>query len=246
MIIINNSNNLKELRLKINFLDSEIASLISKRIEIVKKVANIKKETKNFYIAERENNIFKILSQNFPEINKNILKTIFTEIISACRSYEKVFNVGLLENIHSLSAVTKILGSFTNNYFFETINSLKNNYYCLDYALVPLDNNFTMFVENIQDFFIINYFENKNSKFFLIGKTENSQLSNGKISYIVKKKDFENIKGHLSSFIYNFSTLNKNKIYLEIDYLKKEDIFEIKNILTIPYKYLGTFPNNKI
>ena len=241
MIKIN--NNLKFLREKLNVINEEITNLISKRIEIVKQVAVAKKKSKNFYVAERENNILDTLIEAHPEINKDILKTIFIEIMSGCRSYEKVFNVGLLENVYSLTALTKILGSFTNNHYFKTLDSLKDKYYSMDYVIIPLNENFTTFVENIQEIFIINYIEIDNKKFFLMGKKENEKLSTGKICYVLEKENIIILKEKINKFSYSKKEIKEN-VFLEFNYFCKEELKSIEDIFPKEYKYLGTYPNN--
>lgn len=241
MIKIN--NDLKKLRSTLDNINISIASLLAERINIVKEVGNAKNETKNFYVPERENFIFKTLSKKFPEIDKNVLKSVFTEIISGCRSYEKVFNVGLLKDVYSLSALIKILGSFTNNSFFENIDSLKKEYYLLDYIIIPMDNNFTTFTRNIQDNFIVNYSEIGNKKFFLMGKKENINIKKGKIGFLIKNSDLKYILASIKNYTYNEYEIN-DYCFIEINYDDEKYIDEIKNIFNIPHKYLGIYPNN--
>lgn len=242
MIKIN--NDLKKLRLTIDNIDTKIVSLISERIETVKQVGEIKKHKKNFYVPEREKNIFKSLSEEFPHMDKNIIKSIFAEIISGCRSFEKTFDVGVLENTYSLSALRNILGSFTNNYIFENAHALEKKYNSLDYALFSLDVNSISLVEKLQDIFIINYCIYENMRFFLFGKTENSDIVSGKAGFLLKKNNFAKIEDRLYNLSYNIEDFSNEYIFLEIDFNENNSIEEIKNILSVPHKYLGIYPNN--
>ena len=242
MIKIN--NDLKKIRVTLDNINSNIASLLSERIKLVKLVGKIKKQEKNFYVPEREKFIFKNLSEKFPELDKEIIKSLFTQIISGCRSYEKIFEVGLKDDVSSLSALIDILGTFTSNHFFKDIFSLKEKYNSLDYILVNLDDNFLSLVENIEDIFVINYSENKNSKFFLLGKIENSEILSGKIGFLLEKNNFAKIKDRLYNQLYKTYNLSNDYLYLEIDYSEKDNIQSIKDIFSIPHKYMGIYPNN--
>ena len=242
--VIKISDDLKNLRLSLDNINNSIADLISQRIDIVKRVGKIKKQKKNFYVPEREKFIFKTLCEKFPELDKSIIKSLFTEIISGCRSYEKIFEVGLLNDVWSLSALINILGTFTSNHFMNDVSSLKEKYNSLDYVLISLDDNFISLVENLQDIFVINYYEKDERKFFLLGKTENTDILSGKIGFLLEKNNFAKIKDRLYNQLYKVYNISENYIYTEIDYSKQDDIEKIKNILSVPHKYMGIYPDN--
>ena len=242
--VIKISDNLKNLRLSLDNINNSIADLISQRIDIVKRVGKIKKQKKNFYVPEREKFIFKTLCEKFPELDKNIIKSLFTEIISGCRSYEKIFEVGLLNDVWSLSALINILGTFTSNHFMNDVSSLKEKYNSLDYVLISLDDNFVSLVENLQDIFVINYYEKDERKFFLLGKTENTDILSGKIGFLLEKNNFAKIKDRLYNQLYKVYNISENYIYTEIDYSKQDDIEKIKNIFSVSHKYMGIYPDN--
>ncbi len=242
--VIKISDDLKNLRLSLDNINNSIADLISQRIDIVKRVGKIKKQKKNFYVPEREKFIFKTLCEKFPELDKNIIKSLFTEIISGCRSYEKIFEVGLLNDVWSLSALINILGTFTSNHFMNDVSSLKEKYNSLDYVLISLDDNFISLVENLQDIFVINYYEKDERKFFLLGKTENTDILSGKIGFLLEKNNFAKIKDRLYNQLYKVYNISENYIYTEIDYSKQDDIEKIKNIFSVPHKYMGIYPDN--
>lgn len=242
--VIKISDDLKNLRLSLDNINNSIADLISQRIDIVKRVGKIKKQKKNFYVPEREKFIFKTLCEKFPELDKNIIKSLFTEIISGCRSYEKIFEVGLLNDVWSLSALINILGTFTSNHFMNDVSSLKEKYNSLDYVLISLDDNFISLVENLQDIFVINYYEKDERKFFLLGKTENTDILSGKIGFLLEKNNFAKIKDRLYNQLYKVYNISENYIYTEIDYSKQDDIEKIKNIFSVSHKYMGIYPDN--
>ena len=90
--VIKISDDLKNLRLSLDNINNSIADLISQRIDIVKRVGKIKKQKKNFYVPEREKFIFKTLTEKFPELDKEIIKSLFTQIISGCKRKNKTFD----------------------------------------------------------------------------------------------------------------------------------------------------------
>lgn len=242
MIKIN--NNLDELRSSIDNINNKIASLIAKRIELVKEVGKIKKHKNNsYYVPEREKFIFENLSKTFPELDKNIIKNIFTEIISGCRSYEKIFKVGILEDVYSLTAVQKILGSFTDTHIFKSCKDIKSAYNSLDYVLIPLDVNLVNFVENLKDIFIINYSICFDKKFLLLGKTQNSNIDDGYYGFISEKNNFAKIKDRLYNHLYNIYEISDSQIFIEIKF-SKNNKDEIKKILSASNIFLGAYPYN--
>lgn len=242
MIKIN--NDLQKIRITLDNINSNIAALISERIELVKMVGKIKKQKKNFYVPEREKFILKNLTEKFPDLDKEIIKSLFTQIISGCRSYEKIFEVGLIKDVRSLSALISILGTFTSNHFFKDYSLLEKEYHLLDYILISLDNNFIPLVENIQEIFIINYCENGNGKFLLLGKTENTDISSGKIGFLIEKNNFAKIEDRLYNYLYNITHLSYDYLYLEFNFSKEDDILKIKDIVSVPHKYMGIYPDN--
>lgn len=247
MRVIKINDDLKKIRIMLDSINNNIAALLAERIELVKQVGKIKKQKKNYYVPEREKFIFKNLSEKFPEIDKNVLHSVFTEIISGCRSYEKVFKVGLLEDVNSLTALNNILGSFTSNCFFKNFSEIEENYSSLDYTLISLDENFASLVEKIKNFsdiFVINYTEQQNRRFFLLGKIENSDILSGKMGFLLEKNSFAKIKDRLYNHLYNVYNLSDDHIYVEIDFSEKDNIQEIKEIFSVPHKYMGIYPDN--
>lgn len=89
---------LEDLRKQIDALDLEILGLLNRRAELVIEVGHVKsKEQKEFYVPDREREIFKRLTENnngpFPN---NALKNVFREIMSASLSLEKPLKIAFL------------------------------------------------------------------------------------------------------------------------------------------------------
>lgn len=167
MIIIN--KNLTNLRLELDNIDNKIAKLILERINIVKQVGHIKKQEKNnFYVPGREDEIISKISSNYPKLNISIIKAIFTEIISACRSYEKFFNVAIQNNSLSRTAAQKIFGSFCNTYVFSNLKEIKLK--DTDYVILSLDDYYGKLVEINLSFLLIKKISLENVEFCLLEK----------------------------------------------------------------------------
>ncbi|MFK4785386.1 chorismate mutase [Fusobacterium sp. MFO224] len=168
-MIIN--KNLTNLRLELDNIDNKIAKLILQRIEIVKQIGNIKKQEKNnFYVPEREEEIFSRLSTLYPKLNPKIIKVIFTEIISASRSYEKIFNIAIKEHFLSKIATQNIFGSFCNTHVFNNINEIVSK--DIDYLLIPLDVNYDNLVEINSNFLLLKKIVVENIEFYLFEKVQ--------------------------------------------------------------------------
>ncbi|MGL5124304.1 MAG: chorismate mutase [Fusobacteriaceae bacterium] len=102
------------LRSEIDNIDIEILKLIEKRVVVVKKVGKLKhKETSKIYVPEREEEIFKKLSKLSENLEKEKIRGIYTEIISACRDFEKRFTV-LCQGELAILICYKIFGSIVN------------------------------------------------------------------------------------------------------------------------------------
>ena len=245
MIKINKE--LENIRHSIDNINNQIAALLTERVELVKRVGQIKKQKKNFYVPERENFIFKSLSEKFSDLDTEIMKKIFTEIISGCRSYEKIFDVGVIETPYSLTALHGILGSFVKHHFFKNIADLEKEFSNLDYALFNLDVQTVSFVEKTEDIFIINYCDYENTRFFLFGTTENTNILSGKMGFLMKKNNFAKIKDNLYNHLYSTQDISSENIYIEINFDENNEFTNmenIKKIFSVPYKYLGIFPDN--
>ena len=90
---------LEDFRNQLDEIDNRILLLLHNRAEIVRKVGNIKAETgdENVYVPHRETKILaRLREKNRNYFPADALDTIFSEIISACRSLEKRLRVAFL------------------------------------------------------------------------------------------------------------------------------------------------------
>lgn len=168
------------LRKKIDNLDKEILELIIKREEVVKKVGELKNNSySRIYIPERENDIFKKLS-DFSSLSYSDVKNIFTEIISFCRKKEKIFKIGY-DDISSLLAIKNIFGSHITPVFSE---SFKNDF---DYFIVPaISKNLKQLLN--KNWQIINYEKILNNTFFVFSKIPNEIKTKNDIFFVTTNK----------------------------------------------------------
>ena len=137
---------LNDLRENINKVDLEILELIKKRSEFVEMVGHVKnKNSGKIYVPEREKQIFdKLISKNSSKLHSESIISIFTEIISACRSLEKPLMISFLgpEASYTHSAAIKQLGSSVD---FTARTSIDEVFYNVekgfsDYGVVPIEN----------------------------------------------------------------------------------------------------------
>lgn len=97
----NTSDNLPDLRDRIDTIDTEIVNLLARRVECALEIGEIKKAiNKPFFDPARERQVFKRLLERNEEVNskltdKNIC-AIYREIISACRNAEHPLRVAFL------------------------------------------------------------------------------------------------------------------------------------------------------
>ena len=117
-------------------------------------------------------------------------------------------------------------------------------YPSLDYTLFNLDVIFCNLVEKYEDIFIINYCNYENKTFYLFGKEENSEIISGKSGFLLEKNNFAKIQDRLYNLAYNMKEFSNEYIFVEINFNEQNNIEDIKNIFSVPHKYLGIYPNN--
>ncbi|MEF9932930.1 MAG: chorismate mutase [Cetobacterium sp.] len=163
------TNNLTEIRIKIDEIDTKIINLIDERAKLVHRVGEIKCNTsEQIYIPKRENEIFERLSKE-SNIPYSVVKSIFTEIISGCRRLERLLNVGILNDKNSLLALKKILGEWVNFVEFNSLDNLFTETQNFDYLLLKDSVKLQNYLKN-SDSNIVNRTKIQGELFYLIGK----------------------------------------------------------------------------
>lgn len=212
---------IEDLRAEIDSIDKEIIQLIINRMNVVKEVGEVKKNTKGrVYVPERENEIFFKLSEK-NQVSPQEVKNIYTEIISFCRKFENILDIGITEEKNSLLALKNILGTYTNPIFCNSTEELKD----FNYIILPFSKNLLNLVENYS-YKIINFSEINKEKFFLISKEENTLTMKNFYSYYISSEPIE-----------IFSVEN-----IKIDEKKYFIISENKIISNENIKFIGSSP----
>lgn len=140
------NNKLKELREKIDKIDTQIVGLLKERIEIAKKIGKLKENIgyESFDLLREKEILNKILEINKKIFPEDALKVIYSEIIKACRSVQQKIKVAYLGPEATFSHIAAL------NYFgtsaelvpvetiidvFEEVSSERVNF-----GVVPIEN----------------------------------------------------------------------------------------------------------
>ncbi len=138
------SEELKQLRDKIDLIDSELLNLVNQRARLAQEVGKIKKSG-IIYRPEREAQILsRLQSQNpGPIANENIAQ-LFTEVMSQCRALEKKMVVAYLgpRGTFSEEAVIKRFGHAITALACDSIDEVfsKVESGTAGYGVVPVEN----------------------------------------------------------------------------------------------------------
>lgn len=102
---------LESLRKAIDQIDADILNYLNERARIVQKVGHLKNQNAvDFYIPSREKAIFdRLTDANSGPLGSEAIRSIFREIISACRALETTLSVSFLGpegSYHQLAAQT--------------------------------------------------------------------------------------------------------------------------------------------
>ncbi len=95
---------LKAFRNQLDLIDDQILDLLAQRAEIVQKIGELKAGTgeENVYVPHREKEIIaRLKAKNKGVFPADALETIYTEVISACRSLEKPLEIAFLGPVGS-------------------------------------------------------------------------------------------------------------------------------------------------
>jgi len=138
---------LDDFRKEIDQIDDQLLELLNQRMEVVKKVGDLKKEQKSIiYRPEREKSIIDRLShKNEGALNRSAIEAIFLEIFAISRNLELPERIAYLGPEGSFThqaaesrfgAMSEYLALASIQAVFETIDSGRAKF-----GVVPLENN---------------------------------------------------------------------------------------------------------
>ena len=154
-----NSQNLEDLRNKIDSLDQKLLEIISERALVAKKVAEVKQaagEDAGFYRPEREAQILRktIESNNGPLADEEMAR-LFREIMSACLALEQPLDIAYLgpEGTFTQTAALKHFGHSVNVTAFASIDQIFREVEsgASNYGVVPIENSIEGVVNHTLD-----------------------------------------------------------------------------------------------
>lgn len=137
---------LKELRNKIDSLDSSIIQMIQDRAKVGSEIGEIKRSSGDpVYRPDREREVYrKVKERNPGPLPDSVMVAIYREIMSGTIALEKSVQVGFLGPLGSFSyeAVRKKFGSIVESHPFPTITDVFKEVESgkMDYGLVPVEN----------------------------------------------------------------------------------------------------------
>jgi len=138
------SEELKQLRDKIDIIDTELLNLVNQRAKLAQEVGKIKKSG-IIYRPEREAQILtRLQSQNPGPITNGNIAQLFTEVMSQCRALEKAMVVAYLGPSGTFSEEASIkrfghaITTLACNSIDEVFNKVESG--AAGYGVVPVEN----------------------------------------------------------------------------------------------------------
>ena len=152
--------NMKEYRKQIDALDQELVALINKRLDVAKKIGEVKKEAnKEIYAPHREKEVYeKVQKLNSGPIQNESLKAIYREIMSTSLSMEKKIRIAYLGPQATFTHQASLL-KFGSSIDYLPMESIGDIFHEVakgraDYGVVPVENSIEGAVTHTFDMFI--------------------------------------------------------------------------------------------
>ncbi|NIP38168.1 MAG: prephenate dehydratase [Candidatus Dadabacteria bacterium] len=154
------NNKLQTLREQIDEIDHELLDLLNLRAGIALKVSEFKqKNAIDVYDPARENQVLqKIKSLNKGPLDSDLVKSVFKEIISVCRSIQRPIALTVLgpPGSYSHQVATKILGTTVD---IDPVPTIDDVFVDLEkrknlFGVVPVENSAEGSIGNVLDRFI--------------------------------------------------------------------------------------------
>lgn len=222
--VIKITRDINKLREEIDKIDKKIVELILNRMNIVHQVGVTKSKDKSrIYVPEREVAIYKRLS-DFSGLKANEIQSFYTEIISFCRKFEGILNVGIKYNALSLVGVKKIFGEYVNPIIINQFEEL--NLDSVKYILTPFSKEIIDFVKK-NNWYLINKVDLNDESLYLFSSYNNSIFKDNDTTYILHNNII-------------------SEKYIEIDsnlFINLIPFKNLKDLENLNIKILGTIPS---
>lgn len=150
---------IKQIRSKIDGIDSKILKLLNERAGATLKIGEVKRaKGKSIFVPEREISVYhRLTAKNKGPLSNDSLKAIYREIMSSALSMEKALEVSYLgpELTFTHMAAMKKFGSSVSYKSCDTITDVFNGVEKgeSDYGVVPIENSIEGAVNHTLDMF---------------------------------------------------------------------------------------------
>jgi chorismate mutase/prephenate dehydratase len=151
---------LEKLRKQIDGIDKQVVELLDRRACLARKIGNIKRSRNiEFFDPSRQKNVLRKIRNwsdgSFPDAG---LKTVFTDIMSACLAMEQQLRIGYFgaEGTFTHMAAVAEFGSAAQFISYKTIRDifLAADKEWIDYGVVPIENSTGGVVHSTLDMFL--------------------------------------------------------------------------------------------
>jgi chorismate mutase/prephenate dehydratase len=151
---------LPEWRKEIDRIDEQVLQLLNRRAELAQQIGHAKSSARSHYFTpEREHTVYKRLQQmNRGPLEWTAIRSVYKEIISACRALEKPLTVAFLGPEGTFSHLAS-LSKFGNSSHFAPVESISEVFAQVernhsDYGVVPVENSWAGVVPETLDTFM--------------------------------------------------------------------------------------------
>ena len=158
---MSSKHQLQALREKIDSVDDELMAFISRRAELAKQVADLKRkeDTISYYRPEREAEVLRrIMTRNPGPLSDKEMAVLFRQVMSACLALEEPIGVAYLgpEGTFTQEAALKHFGQSVTTSpklaIDEVFREVEAD--CCDYGVVPVENSTEGVINQTLDSFI--------------------------------------------------------------------------------------------
>ncbi|MBI4391345.1 MAG: prephenate dehydratase [candidate division NC10 bacterium] len=151
---------LEDLRKRIDAIDEQILKLLSERAAVVQEIGQLKlREGLDFHAPQREEEILERLTQQNPgPFPETAVRSVYREIISACRSLEHPLGVAYLGPRATFTHLA-CLKRFGDGAEFLPVRSIRDVFLevekgKVEYGVVPIENSTEGVVSHTLDMFV--------------------------------------------------------------------------------------------